>query len=107
MIIDADVHLSPTPERGISIKVDELLRRMDRAGVEKASAPDTRRTAPRAALASMDISWKGGLHTFFPLKLTAPKSCPHWSNQAHIRDKTEVAKENWRDPDHGCISEAR
>lgn len=38
MIIDADVHLSPTPERGISIKVDELLRRMDRAGVEKALA---------------------------------------------------------------------
>jgi predicted TIM-barrel fold metal-dependent hydrolase len=38
MIIDADVHLSPTLERGISIKVDELLRRMDRAGVEKALA---------------------------------------------------------------------
>lgn len=36
MIIDADVHISPTPEGGVSIGVDELLRRMDRAGVEKA-----------------------------------------------------------------------
>jgi predicted TIM-barrel fold metal-dependent hydrolase len=36
MIIDADVHISPTPERGNSIGVDELLRRMDKAGVDKA-----------------------------------------------------------------------
>lgn len=36
MIIDADVHISPTPEGGNSITVDELLRRMDRYGVEKA-----------------------------------------------------------------------
>jgi uncharacterized protein len=36
MIIDADVHISPTVERGVSITVDELLRRMDRAGVDKA-----------------------------------------------------------------------
>ncbi len=36
MIIDADCHVSPTPEGGVSIGYDELLRRMDRAGVEKA-----------------------------------------------------------------------
>jgi len=36
MIIDADCHVSPTPEGGVSISVDELLRRMDRAGVDKA-----------------------------------------------------------------------
>ena len=36
MIIDADCHVSPTPEGGVSIGIDELLRRMDRAGVDKA-----------------------------------------------------------------------
>lgn len=36
MIIDADVHISPTPEGGNSITADELLRIMDRAGVDKA-----------------------------------------------------------------------
>jgi uncharacterized protein len=36
MIIDADVHISPTPQGGNSISSDELLRRMDRCGVEKA-----------------------------------------------------------------------
>jgi len=36
MIIDADVHISPTLEGGNSIDVHELLRRMDRAGVNKA-----------------------------------------------------------------------
>ena len=36
MIIDADVHISPTSESGNSIYVDELLRRMDRSGVDKA-----------------------------------------------------------------------
>jgi hypothetical protein len=36
MIIDADCHISPTPEGGVSIGIDELLRRMDRAGVDKA-----------------------------------------------------------------------
>ena len=36
MIIDADVHISPKPTGGNSITIDELLRRMDRAGVEKA-----------------------------------------------------------------------
>jgi hypothetical protein len=36
MIIDADCHISPTPEGGVSIDIEELLRRMDRAGVEKA-----------------------------------------------------------------------
>lgn len=36
MIIDADVHISPTPEGGNSIGVEELLRRMDRAGVDRA-----------------------------------------------------------------------
>ncbi len=35
-IFDADCHISPTPERGVSITTDELLRRMDRAGVAKA-----------------------------------------------------------------------
>jgi predicted TIM-barrel fold metal-dependent hydrolase len=36
MIIDADVHISPFPEGGNSIHVDELLRKMDRSGVDKA-----------------------------------------------------------------------
>jgi predicted TIM-barrel fold metal-dependent hydrolase len=36
MIIDADVHISPTPEGGVSIGYEELLRRMDRSGVDKA-----------------------------------------------------------------------
>lgn len=36
MIIDADCHVSPTLEGGNSIKIDELLRRMDKAGVDKA-----------------------------------------------------------------------
>ena len=36
MIIDADVHISPFPEGGNSIYTDELLRRMDRSGVDKA-----------------------------------------------------------------------
>lgn len=36
MLVDADCHISPTSERGISIGAEELLRRMDRAGVEKA-----------------------------------------------------------------------
>ncbi|MFC1528416.1 amidohydrolase family protein [Candidatus Latescibacterota bacterium] len=36
MIIDADAHISPTFEGGNSITVEELLRRMDRTGVDKA-----------------------------------------------------------------------
>jgi len=36
MIIDADCHISPTVEGGNSITIDELLRRMDKAGVDKA-----------------------------------------------------------------------
>ena len=36
MIIDADCHISPTPEGGNSIGCDELLRRMDRSGVAMA-----------------------------------------------------------------------
>jgi len=36
MIIDADCHISPTPEGGNSISAAELLRRMDHAGVDKA-----------------------------------------------------------------------
>ncbi|HET8524495.1 MAG TPA: hypothetical protein VFL82_14760, partial [Thermomicrobiales bacterium] len=36
MIIDGDVHISPTPQGGNSVTIDELLRRMDRSGVEKA-----------------------------------------------------------------------
>jgi len=36
MIIDADCHVSPTPEGGVSIDIEELLRRMDRSGVAKA-----------------------------------------------------------------------
>jgi hypothetical protein len=36
MIIDADTHISPTGEDNMAITVDELLRRMDRAGVDKA-----------------------------------------------------------------------
>ncbi len=36
MIIDADCHISPTPEGGNSIRVEELIGRMDRAGVERA-----------------------------------------------------------------------
>lgn len=36
MIIDADTHISPTSEDAMAITFDELLRRMDRAGVDKA-----------------------------------------------------------------------
>jgi len=36
MIIDADCHLSPTCEGGVSVGIEELIARMDRAGVEKA-----------------------------------------------------------------------
>ena len=36
MIVDADVHISPPPQRGNSIGSNELLRRMDRAGVDQA-----------------------------------------------------------------------
>ncbi|MCL1999839.1 MAG: amidohydrolase family protein [Planctomycetes bacterium] len=35
MIIDADVHISPTRESGNSILVEELIERMDDAGVDK------------------------------------------------------------------------
>ncbi len=35
MIIDADVHISPLAQNG-SIYQDELIRRMDKAGVDKA-----------------------------------------------------------------------
>ena len=38
MIIDADCHIWPTPEGGNSIGFEELLRRMDKAGVDKAVA---------------------------------------------------------------------
>lgn len=36
MIIDADTHISPIPEGGNSIFVEELLRRMEKARVDKA-----------------------------------------------------------------------
>jgi predicted TIM-barrel fold metal-dependent hydrolase len=36
MIVDADCHISPTFESGVSITVDDLLGRMDKAGVDKA-----------------------------------------------------------------------
>jgi len=36
MIIDADTHISPTGEDAMAITFDELLHRMDRAGVAKA-----------------------------------------------------------------------
>lgn len=36
MIVDADTHISPTSQGGNSLTIDELLRRMDRAGVDKA-----------------------------------------------------------------------
>jgi len=36
MIIDADTHISPTGEDAMAITVDDLLHRMDRAGVDKA-----------------------------------------------------------------------
>jgi predicted TIM-barrel fold metal-dependent hydrolase len=36
LIIDADTHISPTGEDANAITIDELLRRMDRAGVGKA-----------------------------------------------------------------------
>lgn len=35
-IIDADTHISPTKERGGSMSAEELIRRMDYAGVERA-----------------------------------------------------------------------
>ena len=36
MIIDADTHISPTGEDAMAITIDDLLHRMDRAGVDKA-----------------------------------------------------------------------
>ncbi|CAN5768267.1 hypothetical protein BH24CHL4_BH24CHL4_26940 [soil metagenome] len=36
MIIDADCHISSTPQGGNSISYEELLRRMDRSGVDQA-----------------------------------------------------------------------
>lgn len=36
MIIDADAHISPTGESSVDITIDQLLRHMDRAGVDKA-----------------------------------------------------------------------
>ena len=36
MIIDADVHISPTKESGNSICIEELLSRMEKAGVDRA-----------------------------------------------------------------------
>jgi len=36
MIIDADTHISPTGEDAMAITYDELVRRMDRAGVDRA-----------------------------------------------------------------------
>lgn len=36
MIIDADVHISPSQESGNSIFIEELISRMDKAGVSKA-----------------------------------------------------------------------
>lgn len=36
MIIDGDVHISPTPEAPVSQQVEEMIRRLDRAGIDKA-----------------------------------------------------------------------
>ncbi|MGH2557643.1 MAG: amidohydrolase family protein [Thermomicrobiales bacterium] len=36
MLIDADCHISPTPQGGNSVTIDQLLRRMDRSEVERA-----------------------------------------------------------------------
>jgi len=36
MIVDADAHISPHGEDQYDITIDELLRRMDQANVEKA-----------------------------------------------------------------------
>lgn len=36
MIVDADVHISPTAQGGNSVGIDEALRRMERAGVARA-----------------------------------------------------------------------
>lgn len=36
MIVDADTHISPTPQGGNSLTIEELLRIMDRSGVDKA-----------------------------------------------------------------------
>jgi predicted TIM-barrel fold metal-dependent hydrolase len=53
MVIDADVHISPTAERGVGIGYEELVRRMDRAGVDKAliwlQPPYKRETDPANA----------------------------------------------------------
>jgi predicted TIM-barrel fold metal-dependent hydrolase len=50
VIIDADVHISPHDEGPTTITIDELLRRMDRSGVEKAivwlKPPYMREVAP-------------------------------------------------------------
>lgn len=50
MIIDADTHISPHNEGASTITIDELLRRMDRSGVEKSivwlKPPYMREVAP-------------------------------------------------------------
>jgi predicted TIM-barrel fold metal-dependent hydrolase len=50
MIIDADVHIAPSDDARNSIRIDELLRRMDRAEVDKAvtwlQPPYLREVAP-------------------------------------------------------------
>ncbi|MAS34480.1 MAG: amidohydrolase [Anaerolineaceae bacterium] len=53
MIIDADCHISPHDEGATTITIDELLRRMDRSGVDKAivwlKPPYMREVAPSNA----------------------------------------------------------
>lgn len=65
MLIDADVHISPTPQGGTSIGIDELLRRMDRAGV----MPSQGWQSPRPSAAPVSRRTAAGIRTGAPLFL--------------------------------------
>ncbi len=60
-IIDADTHISPTPQQGCSIKAEELIQRIDECGVEKAYAwihPPYERGQLDESLKYLYQSWK-------------------------------------------------
>ena len=86
MIVDADCHISPTPEGGSSIGCDELLRRMDRSGVDKA------------------VTW---LQPPYLRHVSAGNACVHEAMRAH---PDRILGFGWADPNLGvaaAIDEAR
>jgi len=80
MIIDADVHISPTAQPGGSITVEELLRRMDRAGVDKA------------------LTW---LHPPYLRHLDESNACVYEASRAH---PDRIVPFGWADPNLGVAT---